>query len=189
MNFKINKILFWRENSNDFFFLIILANLFSSLFSQHVKRRKESKVQDAGNKFLSTATLLCCVGYLSDNAWTCSCEKYSSQTETQKWHNEDVVYVISKRSTIHLNWNGDFFVTFSLDKSRWIKDGNVSLINLFFPKNSTLVKTFIKVNFIFWTQFDRRFWMEIAKNFKIFAWKLVKIEFFQFFISPIWVQI
>ena len=74
-----------------------------------------------------------------------------------------------------------FFVTFSLDKSRWIKDGNVSLINLFFPKNATLVKTFIKVNFIFWTQFDRRFWMEIAKNFKIFAWKLVKIEFSQFF--------
>ena len=127
--------------------MIILANLFSSLFSHYVKRREESKVQDAGNKFLSTATLLCCVGYLSDNAWTCSCEKYSSQTETQKWHNEDVVYVISKRSTIHLNWNGDFFVTFSLDKSRWIKDGNVSLINLFFPKNSTLVKTFVKVIF------------------------------------------
>ena len=61
---KLTKFCFWRKNSNEFFSLIILANLFSSLFSQHVKRREESKVQDAGNKFLSTATRMCCVGYL-----------------------------------------------------------------------------------------------------------------------------
>ena len=142
LNSKINKILFLARKFKWFFSLIILANLFSSLFSHYVKRREESKVQDAGNKFLSTATLLCCVGYLSDNAWTCSCEKYSSQTETQKWHNEDVVYVISKRSTIHLNWNGDIFCDiFSWQKS--VKKGRKCFFDqLIFSKKFNFGKDF-----------------------------------------------
>ena len=60
LNSKIKKIAVFGAKIQ----MIILANLFSSLFSHYVKRREESKVQDAGNKFLSTATLLCCVGYL-----------------------------------------------------------------------------------------------------------------------------